>query len=341
MENLSKDEIIHYLETDDENEIEQLFSRARAVRENIFGNKIFIYGFVYFSTYCRNNCNFCYFRNENNIERYRKSKDEVVAIAKQLTDSGVNLIDLTMGEDELYHDEEFETVLNIVKEIKKEMDMPVMLSSGVLPEHVIDEFADAGTDWYALYQETHNRELFEKLRINQSYDVRMNSKLYAIKKGILVEEGLLAGVGESAADIAESFRIMGEMHASQIRVMSFIPQEGSPMADAVTPDRSRELKMIAIMRILYPNVLIPASLDVDGIQGLKSRVMAGANVVTSIIPPRIGLMGVAQSTMDVDEGERTAEEVREILKNMGLEAATNEEYKACLQTLRKIANEQC
>lgn len=49
------------------------------------------------------------------------------------------------------------------------------------------------------------------------------------------------------------------------------------------------------MRLLFPDKLIPASLDVDGISGLELRLMAGANVVTSIIPPNEGLAGVAQS----------------------------------------------
>jgi methylornithine synthase len=102
----------------------------------------------------------------------------------------------------------------------------------------------------------------------------------------------------------------------------------------VTPDRNLELKVIALMRILYPHTLIPASLDVDGIKGLESRMNAGANVVTSIIPPRIGLMGVAQSKMDVDDGGRTAKEAIEILHGMALETASTAEYMACLEKLR-------
>ena len=47
-----------------------------------FGDAVFLYGFVYFSTYCRNECTFCLYRRGNaESPRYRKSIDEVVAIA--------------------------------------------------------------------------------------------------------------------------------------------------------------------------------------------------------------------------------------------------------------------
>lgn len=331
MANLTKEEIIAYL--NDDSKAGSLFDLAREKRKQIFGDKIFLYGFVYFSTYCRNNCNFCYFRNGNAIGRYRKSKEEVLDIASRLADSGVNLIDLTMGEDPEYHEDDFETAVSIVREIKS-MGVPVMISPGVVGKNVIDRFADAGADFYALYQETHNRGLFAKLRIGQDYDERMECKRYAREKGMLVEEGLLSGVGESEADIAESLFEMGDIGASQIRIMSFIPQKGSPMEKAETPDRSREYKTIALMRLLYPQALIPASLDVDGIAGLKQRIDAGANVVTSIIPPGTGLMGVAQSTMDVDEGGRTFNEAEAILSGMGMRAASLEEYKGYIGRLK-------
>lgn len=324
---MTKQEIIRLLKTEDGEEVARLFAKAREIRRENQENKIFAYGFVYFTTYCRNNCNFCYYRRSNDIERYRKSKEEILATSKALIDSGVNLIDLTMGEDPKYHEEDFETVAEIIRTIKEEYDTPIMISPGVVSDAVIDKLKASGADWYAVYQETHNRRLFEKLRVNQSYDERMRAKLYAREIGMKIEEGLLAGVGETTEDIADSLEIMGGIGAQQVRVMSFVPQEGSPMEGCSTPDRMLELKIIALMRILYPKALIPASLDVDGIDGLEDRINAGANLITSIIPPKSGFMGVAHNTLDVDEGGRTVAEAEAILERMGLRVATREEYK--------------
>lgn len=328
--NVSEEELARLITSRDPAETEAMFAAARKRRQQVQGDKIFAYGFVYFTTYCRNNCNFCYYRRSNDIGRYRKSEEEVLAVAKALIDSGVNLIDLTMGEDPQYHAEQFETVCRIVRTIKETFHTSVMISPGVVSDSIIDKLAGAGADFYALYQETHNRALFEKLRVGQSYDARMHAKLYARDRGMYIEEGLLAGVGEGPSDIARSLKLMGEIGARQMRVMSFIPQEGSPMEHVRTPDREEELKIIALMRLLYPKALIPASLDVDGIKGLEDRINAGANLITSIIPPRSGFMGVAHNTMDVDEGGRTVEEAAAILSGMGLRIADSEEYRAFL-----------
>ena len=57
-----------------EGEAEYLFAAARKTRNKYFGNKVFLYGFVYLSTFCRNNCTFCGYRKSNqDTVRYRKS----------------------------------------------------------------------------------------------------------------------------------------------------------------------------------------------------------------------------------------------------------------------------
>lgn len=331
---MNRNEIIELLRIDSQDEITELFSRARKVREEEFSNKIFMYGFVYFSTWCRNNCNFCYYRKSNKIDRYRKDPDEIIAIAKDLAASGVHLLDLTMGEDLNYHQDDFSGLYDLVREIRECTGLPVMLSPGLIEDRYIEKFAELGVEWYALYQETHNRNLYRKLRLDQDYDERMHAKLYAKEKGMLIEEGILAGVGETLEDIADSILEMGRIGASQMRVMSFVPQKGIPMENIQKPSPLLEEKIIAILRLMYPQVLIPASLDIDGIKGLEDRMNAGANLITSIIPPRTGLAGVAQNSMDVDDGGRTVEEASHILKGMGLEPATGTEYK---DYLRRIA----
>jgi methylornithine synthase len=325
--NASKEDILALLSAKEGEEVEALYAAARETRRENYGNSIFLYGFVYFSTWCRNNCNFCYYRRDNTIDRYRKDPSEIIDIATKLWESGVILLDLTMGEDASYHHEDFRPVFDMIKEIKKITSLPLMISPGVVSHGIIDTFADLGVEWYALYQETHNRELFQRLRIHQDYDERMDAKLYAKSKGMLIEEGIMTGIGETLSDIADSLIFMNKLGAKQLRVMSFVPQKGIPMEHFGTPDRSLEYKVIAILRLMNPDVMIPASLDVDGIKGLKIRLNAGANVVTSIIPPLTGLAGVAQNTMDIDDGSRTVEGVTAILKEMELVPGTLAEYR--------------
>ncbi|ATW28142.1 methylornithine synthase PylB [Candidatus Formimonas warabiya] len=328
---LSFAEIIFLLNLQDSTELDMLFEAARRARQEYFQRKIFLYGFLYFSTWCRNNCTFCYFRRANQkSQRYRKSNAETVEAACQLAESGVHLIDLTLGEDPLFYYQEngFEKLSALVKLVKQKTGFPIMVSPGVVPGDALTLFQAAGADWFACYQETHNPELFSRLRLDQSYSARMESKRLAQRAGLLVEEGIMVGIGESIADITSSVQNMEDLGAQQIRVMSFVPQAGTPLAACSMPSRIRELVVIAVFRLLFPDRLIPASLDIDGVEGLQARLNAGANVITSLIPPQLGLAGVAQSCKDINEGYRTVQGVLPILDQMGLRAASLEEYQS-------------
>jgi methylornithine synthase len=191
---------------------------------------------------------------------------------------------------------------------------------------VLSELAESGADWFACYQETHNPALFQKLRIRQDYDHRLQVKRKATLAGMLIEEGILSGVGESLDDIADSILKMKQMNPHQARVMNFVPQRGTPMEGYPFPQWSKEQIIIAVLRLLLPHRLIPASLDVGGINRLKGKLRAGANVVTSLIPPFAELRGVAQSELGISEGHRTVEAVTPILDELGLRKARLEDF---------------
>ncbi|MDH3886844.1 MAG: methylornithine synthase PylB, partial [Desulfobacterales bacterium] len=260
-EYLSKAEITFLLNLQDEDLIRALFQEARDVRQNYFGNKIFMYGFIYASTYCRNDCNFCLFRRSNSqTKRYRKSKQEIVAAALRLADSGVHLIDLTMGEDPAIFNgggAGFEQLVDLVRSLQKKTGLPIMVSPGVVPANVLQQLAAAGAVWYACYQETHSPSLFKQLRPDQDYQVRMQSKVDAHHFGLLVEEGLLCGVGETSDHLAQSIQVIKKLGADQMRVMNFVPQPGTPMASQTPSDPLKETLIAAVMRLVFPDRLIP------------------------------------------------------------------------------------
>lgn len=327
---IAPQDILYLLQLTQPAERELLYQAARMVRQKFFDNKVFLYGFVYFSTYCRNVCTFCYYRKSNShCQRYRKSSREIADIAGALAESGVHLIDLTMGEDPQYLSNGragYRQLIEVVSKVKQQTGLPIMISPGVVPKDILRQLHKAGADWYACYQETHNRELYGRLRLNQEYDERWSVKVFAKTIGMLVEEGLLVGVGDCVQDAVHSLREMSKLGADQVRTMSFVPQPGTPLYSRAAVNTQYELNMIAVMRLLLPDKLIPASLDVEGIHGLKQRLDAGANVVTSIIPPDAGLAGVSQSTLDISEGYRTVQGVTPILQACGLMPATQQEY---------------
>jgi methylornithine synthase len=243
-----------------------------------------------------------------------------------------------MGEDPAIFHPDFglKRLLRLVKKVQSETGLPIMISPGALPESVVTQLADANVDWFACYQETHSRSLFNKLRYDQSYDMRMDVKLEAMRGGMLIEEGILTGVGETLDDIADSIDAMRSIGADQVRAMTFVPQKGTPMESVSPPDSQLELIIISVMRLVLPGALIPASLDVDGLDGLQKRLHADANVVTSIVPPGRGLTGVANSSLDIEESRRSVKSIRSILHSSGLEAASPVEYREWLESRKEI-----
>jgi len=343
-EALEREEISFLLNAEEADQLQLLFQSARDMRRRYFGEKVFLYGFLYLSTYCRNDCRFCLYRRSNaSAPRYRQNLTGILAAARRFVRSGVHLIDLTMGEDPDMvggGSGKFGRLLQVISEVKRAVGLPVMISPGVIPEAAIGQLRAAGASWYACYQETFNKRLFARLRPEQSYSERLQAKRAALEEGLMIEEGLLCGVGETCSELVEAIIAMGRMGASQMRAMTFVPQPGTPMAGRAGSEARRELQLLAVLRLVYPRVLIPASLDVAGLAGLKPRLDAGANVVTSIVPPGLGLAGVAHPTMDIANARRTTASIRAVLASNQLQAATSSDYRAWLETeLKRVRPE--
>ncbi len=326
----TRDEILYLLSLHDAASIERVMAAARRLRDRYFENKLFLYGFIYLSTYCRNHCAFCFYRRTNmKSPRYRKNPEEVENIARGLAHSGVHLVDLTLGEDPMMHDmDDFHMLRETVFRVKQATDLPVMISPGVVPLKTLYELAHIKTDWYALYQETHNPELFKKIRIGQGFHERNEKRGVAQRAGMLVEDGMLLGIGETVQDRADAIWTMRQNQVNQARAMSLVPQPQTPLQHMAGPSKAVECLCIAVMRLTMSDRSIPASLDIEGIKGLKMRLNAGANVVTSIIPPNNRLAGVSQSALDIEQGLRTVNEVKNVINAMGLEMAAQETYES-------------
>ncbi|AKB84337.1 methylornithine synthase PylB [Methanococcoides methylutens] len=326
---LSDDDIRSLLETESPEIIDKLHYVARRIRDHFFGNKVFMYSFVYFSTYCKNKCAFCYYRNSNDIERYRLSNEDIRQICKVIKTEDVHMVDLTMGEDPYFHDKP-ERLAEVVKIVKEEVGKPIMVSPGVVDENTLKMLKDNGANFLALYQETYDMELYKQLRVDQSFEGRINSRNHAKQMGYSVEDGMLTEVEPDMESTIISLRGLATSNPDMVRVMTFLPQQGTPLEGKEIRDCASELKIISILRLLYPEKLIPASLDLEGIDGMVHRLNAGANVVTSIISSNSSLEGVVNYDREHAERDRDVKSVVARLKTMGMEPAEQSEFEKLL-----------
>ena len=348
---ISDEDIRQMLSITDRESLQKMFSAAASVREHFFSKNIYLYSFVYFSTHCKNKCAFCYYNATNIIDRYRLTPEELRETCVQLKDEGIHMVDLTMGEDPYFHNRP-ENLLEFVRIAKETTGLPVMVSPGVVDDDFIKALQKEGAGFFALYQETYQKELYAKLRTGQSFEGRIHARNSAKAAGICIEDGILTGfskmklsdgsfVHPSVSDDIESaivsVRGMQKSDPDQVRVMTFEPQPGTPLAETTHASDLMELKVIAVLRFVFPDRFIPASLDVAGIPGMVDRLNAGANVVTSIIAAGSQLEGVVNFDRDVslNERKRDAKSVIAQLKKMGLQPGTQAEFEKYLNKNKK------
>ena len=148
---LCSDDIRFLLAQTDPVRVGRLFAAARRLRQEHFDDRVFLYGFVYFSTFCRNDCAFCQHRRSNSAgQRHRKTAAGITGAARLLADEGVHLIDLTMGEDPRYFEDQpsgFDRLAEKIRGVKSATGLPVMISPGVLPREALRQMAHAGADF--------------------------------------------------------------------------------------------------------------------------------------------------------------------------------------------------
>ena len=141
---------------------EDLFKKAREVRDKIYGKKIYIRGLIEFTNYCKNDCFYCGIRRSNqNADRYRLTKEDILECSDMGYELGFRTFVMQGGEDMYYTDEK---LCDIVKGIKeKHPDCAITLSLGERSYESYKKLKEAGADRYLLRHETATKEHYEKI----------------------------------------------------------------------------------------------------------------------------------------------------------------------------------
>lgn len=57
---------------------------ANQVRQEVYGNKIYVRGLIEFTNYCKNDCYYCGIRRSNqNAQRYRLTEEDILECCRQ------------------------------------------------------------------------------------------------------------------------------------------------------------------------------------------------------------------------------------------------------------------
>ncbi|SCZ10916.1 [FeFe] hydrogenase H-cluster radical SAM maturase HydE [Alkaliphilus peptidifermentans] len=283
---LTKDDIVVLLNTEEPKEIETLYSVADRLRKEIVGDIVEIRGAIEFSNYCKKSCNYCGIRKGCDLpHRYRMDEDEIMEAVHQLVEMGIRTVILQSGEDDYY---DTEMLCGLLKKIKKVTKMGITLSIGERSRFDYLLLREAGANNFLLKIETTNRKIFESIHPDNDYDQRIQCAKWLKELGYVNGSGNMIGLpGQKIEDIAEDILYFKEMGIHMIGIGPFIPAPGTPYEDLPTGSVEMTLKAIAVTRIVCKNVFLPATTALASIDpdGQRKALEVGANTIMLISTP--------------------------------------------------------
>ena len=306
--NLTDGQLKELIETDVYDK--ELFASAVDIREKAYGRDVYIRGLIEISSYCKNDCYYCGIRKSNDkAQRYRLSREEILECCVTGYDLGFRTFVLQGGEDPYFTDER---ICGIVSEIKEKFPgCAVTLSLGEKSRESYQQYFDAGADRYLLRHETAGADHYQKLHpedLSQEHRMQCLQDLKEI--GYQVGSGFMVGSPyQKTEDLISDLRFLQELQPDMIGIGPFITHQDTPFREFTSGELTLCLRMVAILRHLFPEVLLPATTALGTIHpnGRELGLLAGANVVM----PNLSPVGVREKYSLYDNKICTGEEAAE------------------------------
>jgi biotin synthase len=177
-----------------------------------------------------------------------------------------------------------------VSEIKAgHPDCAVTLSLGEKPYGSFKAFFESGADRYLLRHETANTEHYRLLHPAGMSLEKRKQCLWELKEiGFQVGSGFMVGAPyQTTGHIVEDIRFLRELGPEMIGIGPYLTHRDTPFADRKNGSLEMTIRLIAILRIMFPYALIPATtaLGTAAPDGRERGLQAGANVIMPNLSP--------------------------------------------------------
>ena len=267
----------------------KLFALAQQTAQQSFGRNIFVRGLIEFTNYCKNDCYYCGIRRSNkNAARYRLTRDEILECCRAGYALGFRTFVLQGGEDYTYSDDDIAAIVRAIKQ--HHPDCAVTLSIGERSRETYKLWKEAGADRYLLRHETADFNHYAMLHPAElSAESRQNC-LYTLKElGYQAGAGFMVGSPyQTAENLADDLMFLQKLRPQMIGIGPFIPHHDTPFKDEPAGSVELTLVLLAILRLLFPHVLLPATTALGTLcpGGRVLGIKAGANVIMPNLSPQ-------------------------------------------------------
>ncbi len=280
----ARSDILHAATSDAR--LPSLHEKARSVRDDIFGRRVFVRGVVEVSSYCRQSCLYCAMRRYNHaLERYRLAADELAEMIIHHRPAAITDIEIQAGEDPVALSE---VVLPLINELRRHTNLGITLCLGTLAPYENDRLRKAGGDHYVIKIETGNASHYQLIGAPGTLDERVTAICYLAGTGWNVSSGFIAGLpGQTPAHVKETMDLLAKLPLAGCSVSPFVAGEQTPFKGAADGDIELALDCVAQMRLAVPHWIIPAvsAMQLVSEDGYVRAFNAGANLATINLTP--------------------------------------------------------
>lgn len=145
----------------------EIYTLAKNIKEDFYGNRIVLFAPLYLSNYCINGCTYCPYHAKNkHIPRKKMTQEEIKNEVIALQDMGHKRLAIESGEDPVNNPIEYilESI-NTIYSIKHKNGAIRRVNVNIAATTVENyrKLHEAGIGTYILFQETYNKESYEKL----------------------------------------------------------------------------------------------------------------------------------------------------------------------------------
>lgn len=287
-----------------------LFAYARALCEQHYGKEVYIRGLIEMTSYCKNDCYYCGIRRSNrNASRYRLTEEEILSCADVGYDLGFRTFVLQGGEDFSYSTSDIARIVSNIK--KKHPDCAVTLSLGEREKEDYRIWKEAGADRYLLRHETADRAHYEAMHPQEMFFSHRIQCLWDLKElGYQVGCGFMVGSpGQTVTCLIRDMELIRDLKPQMVGIGPFIPHHDTPFRDEKGGTLEMTLTLLALIRIMQPDVLLPATTALGTIhpKGRELGLLAGANVVMPNLSPQAVRKSYELYDNKICTGEEAAE----------------------------------
>lgn len=318
--NLTLEQFVGLMSTEDQSVVSHLFQQSHQLAQRVYGNKIFIRGLIEISNHCKNDCLYCGIRrSRTDVHRYRLSKEDILQCCQQGYGLGFRTFVMQGGEDGWFDDDR---MCDIVATIRQQFpDCAITLSLGERSRESYQRLFDAGADRYLLRHETADPMHYAKIHpSDMSYDNRMRC-LHDLKEiGYQVGCGFMVGSPfQTLENLFADLQFIRSFQPEMVGIGPFIPTTGTPFADRPSGTVDATLRLLAIIRLLHPRVLLPATTALGTLhpQGRELGILAGANVIMPNLSPAAQRADYSIYDNKLSTGSEAAETVNDTRKLLG------------------------